>query len=92
MARYVESAARNSAAALRASNGAAMRVRQVKILGPAPAPIERLRGRYRWQILLKGRSAGDLRRLVRPVFEEADRRGRTAGVRVAIDVDPYGML
>jgi primosomal protein N' (replication factor Y) len=88
----VESAARTSAEALRVHNGAATRVRQVKILGPAPAPIERLRGRYRWQILLKGRSAGDLRRLARPVFEDADRRGRAAGVRVAIDVDPYGML
>jgi len=88
----VESSARSSAAELRSQNGSRPRVRQARILGPAPAPIERLRARYRWQILLKGRSAGDLRALVRPVMLEADRRGRNVGVRVAIDVDPYGML
>src|SRR3990170_1246639 len=32
----------------------------LEILGPAPAPIEKLRNRYRWQILLKGEKSSHL--------------------------------
>jgi primosomal protein N' (replication factor Y) len=68
------------------------RARQATILGPAPAPLERLRGRYRWQILVKGKDAKTLQSLIRPVLEPADRRGRSSEVRLCVDVDPYGML
>ena len=61
----------------------------VEILGPAPAPIARLRNRYRWQILLKGAN--------RPALLAASRRAvalmpRGRAVRVHVDVDPYNML
>ena len=88
----VEAAARDSAEELRTVNAAHPRLRRLRILGPAPAPIERLRARYRWQILLKARSGAELRALVRPLLVDAQRRARNAGVRVAVDVDPYGML
>jgi primosomal protein N' (replication factor Y) (superfamily II helicase) len=88
----VEAAARAAAQELRTVNAARSRPRQLRILGPAPAPIERLRARYRWQILLKARSGADLRALLRPAIADAQRRARDVGVRVAIDVDPYGML
>src|SRR5205085_4349110 len=38
--------------------------RHVRVLGPAPAPLARLRGRHRVQILLKSRSRPRLRALV----------------------------
>jgi primosomal protein N' (replication factor Y) len=85
----VEKAARAAADDLRARSARLPRVRQTRILGPAPAAIERLRGRYRWQILLKARTPNDLRSLVRPLLGEERQSG---GVRLAIDVDPYGML
>ncbi|HXV84323.1 MAG TPA: primosomal protein N' [Candidatus Binatia bacterium] len=61
----------------------------VEILGPAPAPIEKLRNRYRWQLLLKGKQS-------RPLLELAQRARevlpRSHSVRLHIDVDPYNML
>ncbi|HID97768.1 MAG TPA: primosomal protein N', partial [Thermodesulfobacteriaceae bacterium] len=33
----------------------------VEVMGPAPAPMEKLKGRYRWQVLLKSASLSDLR-------------------------------
>ncbi|HSH12134.1 MAG TPA: primosomal protein N', partial [Desulfurivibrionaceae bacterium] len=36
------------------------RGRKIAILGPAPAPLSRLQGRYRWQLLLKGENRGEL--------------------------------
>ncbi len=59
------------------------------ILGPAPAPIARLRGRYRWQILLKGRSRRALLAMARRAVALVP-RGRAA--RIHVDVDPYNML
>ena len=61
----------------------------VEILGPAPSPIEKLRNRYRWQLLLKGNQISpliDLATAVRETFT------RTRNVRLHIDVDPYNML
>ncbi|MBI2987322.1 MAG: primosomal protein N' [Deltaproteobacteria bacterium] len=62
---------------------------KIEILGPAPAPITKLRGRYRWQILLKGKSgmsllefAGQARAIL----------PRSRSARLYIDVDPYNML
>lgn len=88
----VEAIAREITNGLRAASAGLPRRNQVIILGPAPAPLERLRERYRWQILLKGRDPRSLQSLVRPACEAMRRRARAAAVRIAIDVDPYGML
>ena len=60
------------------------------VLGPAPPPVERVRGRYRWQVLLRARDVPALRALARTarVSEPALRRGH---VRLVVDVDPYSM-
>ncbi|MGH7819297.1 MAG: replication restart helicase PriA, partial [Candidatus Binatia bacterium] len=87
----VERGARALAESLREANERLPRRDQAKILGPAQAPLERLRGRFRWQLLLKGREPRRLRGLVRPAVEAA-RRAAGSTVRIAIDVDPYGML
>ena len=63
----------------------------VSVLGPAEAPIGRIRGRARWQILLKG----DQRKQVHGVAKAAQiykQTDKPAGVRVLIDVDPQSML
>jgi primosomal protein N' (replication factor Y) (superfamily II helicase) len=57
-----------------------------EILGPAPAAIERLAGRYRWQILLKGGENEALPAL------EGIRSHCPAGVSLTIDVDPLHLL
>jgi len=62
---------------------------KTEVLGPAPAPIEKLRGRYRWQILLKGERSPLLARLASGAQELLPRSHAT---RLHIDVDPYDML
>jgi primosomal protein N' (replication factor Y) len=86
-----EGVSRELAEAIRTANGRLAGERRIQILGPAPAPLERLRGRFRWQLLLKGREPSVLRSLARPAVEAARHRWRSS-VRIAIDVDPYGML
>lgn len=74
----------------RAKSSPAARAGHVEVLGPAPAPLARLRGRYRYRVLLRAAERGPLRALLsslEPVLESLDRR-----VRAAIDVDPVSML
>ncbi len=53
------------------------------VIGPAPAPVARVAGRSRWQLLLHG-TASDL-----PLPAEADlRRALPPGVSLTIDPDP----
>ena len=61
---------------------------QVHLTGPAPAPIARIRNRWRYRFLLKSADRQRLREaLLRVHRTEVDRR-----VRVIIDVDPMNML
>jgi primosomal protein N' (replication factor Y) len=62
---------------------------KIEILGPAPAPIEKLRNRYRWQLLLKGKQSSSLLELAKQAREALP---RSRSVRLHIDVDPYNML
>ncbi len=80
-------AAEQSAAVLRSiKNRLGLRV---EILGPAPAPLYRLRGRFRQQILLKDASRAALRRLLAAYRRE---QSLPATVRAAIDIDPVDLL
>lgn len=61
----------------------------VTVLGPAPAPFARLRGQYRYRLLLKAAKGRNVQKLVLEWLERAPPKG---GVRVAVDVDPYSFL
>ena len=61
----------------------------IEVLGPAAAPIEKLRDRFRWQLLLKGKNSASLLEFASHARKlSPDSR---AG-RLQIDVDPYSML
>lgn len=62
---------------------------RIEILGPAQAPLYRLRGRFRRNILLKAASRSDLRRLVSAWMAC---RKPAANVRENLDIDPLEML
>jgi primosomal protein N' (replication factor Y) len=67
----------------------------VSVLGPAEAPLKRLRGRVRWHLWAKhaaspeGRAA--LRTFVRRLVARAEANAESA-VRVTVDVDPLSAL
>lgn len=66
----------------------ARRAPEVVLLGPAPCPIARLKGRHRWHLVLKG-PAGLLGKLVRYVAPRLGTRGAT---RTTLDRDPVSLL
>jgi primosomal protein N' (replication factor Y) len=58
------------------------------VLGPAPAPLGRLRGEHRVQCFLKGTRRADMRAALKAALAAA----RDARRRVTIDVDPLSVL
>ncbi len=59
---------------------------ETRVAGPAPAPFEKLRGRWRFQLLVRAPSATRLRRLVRDVTADA------GPGELIVDIDPYELL
>jgi primosomal protein N' (replication factor Y) len=61
------------------------------VLGPVPSPVSRLRGRYRWQILVKSleREAGLA--AVRTTVKEMERTHQRRAIKFDVDVDPIEM-
>jgi primosomal protein N' (replication factor Y) len=61
----------------------------LRVLGPAPAPIAMLRGRYRQRLLIVARDGVDLTSSIRDWIRGIKTKGN---LRVQIDVDPYSFL
>lgn len=66
---------------------------RVVLLGPAPAPFWRLKGRHRWQVIIKGPRGGAVRRVVHETLARvAANRGLPSGVTLDVNVDPYQVV
>jgi primosomal protein N' (replication factor Y) len=64
----------------------------IEILGPSTAPFAKMRGKFRWQMLAKGKSPQLLHKFAEelPLRLEAHLKGK--GVNLDIDVDPISIL
>jgi primosomal protein N' (replication factor Y) len=61
----------------------------VTVIGPAPCPIERIKTRWRWHVLLKCAQAGELTRVSRYFMEKFS---VPPSLRVTLDRDPVALL
>jgi primosomal protein N' (replication factor Y) len=64
---------------------------EVRILGPAPPPISKLRGKYRFHILLQSSLAAELGETIRRATESFTIAEKD-DVQYVIDIDPIDML
>lgn len=67
----------------------APRTAGLNVLGPAPAPLSRLRGRYRFRLLAQAARQINLPEIMRAWVESCPAGGQ---VRVRIDIDPITFL
>ncbi|NJB67448.1 primosomal protein N' (replication factor Y) [Desulfobaculum xiamenense] len=61
----------------------------VRVLGPAPSPLAMLRGRKRYQCLLKGKDWPSVRRVFAHLKSRLSQHSK---IRVSLDLDPVNML
>ncbi|MFH1046561.1 MAG: primosomal protein N' [Candidatus Omnitrophota bacterium] len=57
----------------------------IAILGPAPAPVSKIRGNFLWQVLIKGKNPAALGVLLRKILPDCR---HYKGLALAVDVDP----
>ena len=58
------------------------------IIGPAESPLHRLRGRYRWQMLVRGKDGKVIHILTKKLLEETN----SEGLEIRLDVDPVHFM
>ena len=58
---------------------------RLRILGPAPAPLSKLRGQYRYRLLVKAKAGIHLQRTLKGWLKDQ----KFSGVRIKVDVNPY---
>jgi len=63
---------------------------EIFLLGPAPAPLSKIKGRYRWQIAIKSKKAKELHLLLNEVGRQLQNLDRK--IKVSLDIDPIDML
>jgi primosomal protein N' (replication factor Y) (superfamily II helicase) len=64
-----------------------------ELLGPAPAPLARLRGQFRYHLVLKGTDLARMTREVRAAFSQAGGKWRKGkDIRLTVDVGPVSIL
>jgi primosomal protein N' (replication factor Y) len=82
---------RNDSLELRKQLDAANEQRKCRILGPAPAPLARLKGEHRFQLLLKSRSRRQLREVADTALKAASENG--VNLRsVNLEIDPVSIM
>jgi primosomal protein N' (replication factor Y) len=71
----------------------ASRAPAVEVLGPAPAPISRLKGRWRWRLLLRATDRSLLGRVLRYAVRRAPQGGAARDqIRTIFDRDPIQLM
>ena len=64
----------------------------VKILGPAPAPLSKIDGKYRWHFLLQCKNANKICELLQHFNDERPKEIKSNLIEFVIDIDPTNTL
>ena len=65
---------------------------ELEILGPVPAPLGKVKGKYRWQLLLKSKKVAPLLDVGRQLVNWGYGEFKGLGVSLIADVDPISLI
>ena len=64
----------------------------VEILGPAPAPLSKIEGKFRWHFLLRSSSVKRISQLLKRLTDEPPVAIKSNAIEFVIDIDPTNVL
>ena len=64
----------------------------VEILGPAPAPLSKIEGKFRWHFLLRSNSVERISQLLKHLSDEPPVAIKSNAIEFVIDIDPTNIL
>ena len=82
---------RSDSVELRKALDAANTDRSARILGPAPAPLSRLKGEFRMQMLMKSRNRRQLRQVIDTALKAVTERGVSLR-SINVEIDPVSIM
>jgi len=59
-----------------------------EIIGPAESPLTKIRGRFRWQMLIKGNDINMLHQIAKKIIDG----NKNNQVKIVVDVDPESFM
>ncbi|MGB7061664.1 MAG: primosomal protein N' [Candidatus Zixiibacteriota bacterium] len=65
---------------------------RLEILGPAPAPISKVKNQHRWQLLIKTKKVSGVGGLIKELLRDKKSAKKKEAVRISVNVDPMDML
>lgn len=63
----------------------------IEVLGPAPATLSRIKGRFRWQLVIKGPRRAELRDIIRECLDDLQSLRPSFKPAINVDINPQGM-
>ncbi len=75
-----------------AASGRAIDTDRIEYLGPAPAPLVRIRGVWRYHMILKAKGSKRLGEALKSLAAEFEGQAFFSSVRLAVDVDPMSLM
>lgn len=66
--------------------------KDISILGPAPAPLSKIKDRYRWQLVVKALRRDLVRDIIRESLSMLGKKPSSIKPAVNVDINPQGML
>ena len=60
----------------------------IEILGPSQAPINKIKNKYRWQLLIKSRNQKDLHKFIRGLLKAIKITEFPSSIKISFDIDP----
>ena len=73
-------------------NAAPQGPQRVTVLGPSPAPLTKIRSKYRFQLLLKCDHSAYMRNFVKAQLERFRDMVAVKDAQIIVDVDPVHLL
>lgn len=64
----------------------------VEILGPAPAPLSKIEGKFRWHLLLRSPTAEKIGQLLKHLTDDPPATIKSKAIEFVIDIDPTNTL
>ena len=65
---------------------------EVDILGPAPAPLSKIEGKFRWHFLLRSKKVEKICGLFQLLTDDLPPQIRATAIEFVIDIDPTNTL
>ncbi|QXE03049.1 primosomal protein N' [Terribacillus sp. DMT04] len=65
---------------------------QVRILGPTPSPLARIKDRYRFQCMIKYKNEPNLRDVIRRILHYYEDARKKEDLQIHVDLQPYSLM